>query len=185
MPYRDKTVVRKSTRTGRKKKGSVRTTTRGIKKQMGGKKTRGKNKKKINKKKLIPKLYGRLYMNGCYHCEKMESDWKKLKSKTKDVNGAEDIESAMIPGALDEINSKYQLQNNEEGKLQVRSGYPTIYRIIGNGQPVDYYENGDRSYNSMKKWLYSYPEKVIHSIDNRDESNKYPPENTYKQFNLF
>ena len=183
MPYRDKSVARKSRRAGRKKKGSVRTTTRGLKKQMDGTK---KNKNKNKNKKLIPKLYGRLYMNGCYHCEKMVSEWKKLKLRTKDVNGAEDIESAMIPGALvDEINSKYQLQNNEEGKLQVRSGYPTIYRIIGNGQPVDYYENGDRSYNSMKKWLYSYPENVIHSIDNRDESNKYPPENTYKQFNLF
>jgi len=88
-------------------------------------------------------VVGKLYMNGCIHCDNLVEPWNQMKKKIGGkVEIAKDIESAET-GELDKLNSKYKTN------VAMQGGYPTIYKIVGG--KVEYY-NGERTVPKLVGW---------------------------------
>lgn len=100
------------------------------------------------------KVVGKIYSNGCIHCQMLEPEWSKMKHdmmndsfNNKRVVFVE-IEQADQDKQIADTNSKYL--SNSINKLALQEGYPTIFKI-DNGR-VEYY-NGQRDANTMERWF--------------------------------
>jgi len=88
-------------------------------------------------------VVGKLYMNGCVHCDNLVEPWNQMKNKVGGkVEVADDIEAAQT-NELNELNNKYKTDVGMQG------GYPTIYKIVGG--KVEYY-NGERITKELINW---------------------------------
>jgi hypothetical protein len=132
--------------------------TRNLKKPRNNFKTRNLKKKLLKKKKtktrrskkLLPIVYGKLYMTGCIHCEKLAPEWEI-------VNNALNVHSDVVCYDIERLEESTKLhQFNNMYKpyesLQVQDGYPTIYKLHKRGGAIIYY-NGPRDNVSILKWL--------------------------------
>jgi hypothetical protein len=103
-----------------------------------------KNKKRTMKRKSMPYtiVFGHIYSDGCIHCQNMQNDWNIVCSKTKiplyDIG--DDYENR-----IHQFNTQY----NTDLKY---TGFPTIFRVKNKSAVIDYY-NGDRTSQSILKWL--------------------------------
>ena len=103
------------------------------------------NKRQSHKKpKLV--VYGKIYANWCGHCRSMEMDWKILEKKMLPVRSA-NIESEEKDAKVAEFNKTHRTN------LALQNGFPTIFRLKKVGGSVEYYQGGDRSEASLRKWL--------------------------------
>ena len=114
------------------------------------------NKKKRttkSKKRTTPVAYGHVFSPTCGHCINMQSEWDRLKSIVK------------IP--LVDIGENHDTHVQEFNRLHhtdlVFNGFPTIFKLMKDGKPVQYY-TGERSYKQMKKWLYTNSKNTPHSL---------------------
>ena len=126
-------------RTGKKYKNK-----RNVKKTIR-KRSRHNKPKKNTQTSNIPIIYGHVYSESCGHCIAMDEEWKKLCVEVKDIelkdigdNYDENVES---------LNREYQTDLTFEG-------FPTIFKLMKQGLPIQYYM-GERSAKMMKEWLYS------------------------------
>ena len=88
-------------------------------------------------------VVGKLYMNGCIHCDNLVEPWNQMKKKVGGkITVADDIEAAQI-NELNKLNQKYKTN------VAMQGGYPTIYKIVGGN--VEYY-NGERTENELVSW---------------------------------
>ena len=98
-------------------------------------------------------VVGKLYMNGCIHCDNLVEPWNQMKKKIGGkVEVAKDIESAET-NKLDKLNSKYKTN------VAMQGGYPTIYKIVGG--KVEYY-NGERTAAKLVSWVLHRRNKTVH-----------------------
>lgn len=128
---------------------------RRTRKARNGKKYRNKrNVKKTLRKRArhnkvpksnIPIIYGHVYSESCGHCIAMDGEWKKLCEKVKDVK-LKDIGDNYDQN-VENLNHEYQTDLTYEG-------FPTIFKLMKQGLPMQYY-TGERSAELIKKWLYS------------------------------
>ena len=113
------------------------------------------NKKHLKKRrtqriqKRLPIVYGKLYMIGCIHCDRLAPEWDIVNNHLKKhVNVVcYDIE-AQEREKLFKFNNMYKPHES----LQIQGGYPTIYKLHKHGGAIIYY-NGPRDNTSMLKWL--------------------------------
>ena len=113
---------------------------------------RTRKQKTVIKPKI--KVVGKIYSNGCIHCQMLEPEWNKMKQEiTNDAFNNRrvvfvEIEQANQDAEIEDTNNKYLI--NSINKLALQEGYPTIFRIE-NGN-VDYY-NGQRDADAMRRWF--------------------------------
>lgn len=88
-------------------------------------------------------VVGKLYMNGCGHCESLEKPWSEMESKIGGKIKVEKIESAEMDDRLVKLNKKHS------SDVAVQGGYPTIFKI--QNKKVEYY-NGERTAPALIKW---------------------------------
>ena len=89
-------------------------------------------------------IVGKLYMNGCGHCDALEEPWNQMKNKVGGkVTVADDIE-AEETDKLDKLNKQHEVN------VVVQGGYPTIYKIKKGGK-VEYYD-GERTEQELVNW---------------------------------
>jgi thiol-disulfide isomerase/thioredoxin len=130
------------------KKRMNRKTNRKIKNRFN----RTRKQKMVIKPKI--KVVGKIYSNGCIHCQMLEPEWNKMKQEiTSDAFNNRrvvfvEIEQANQDAEIADTNNKYLI--NSSNKLALQEGYPTIFRIE-NGK-IDYY-NGQRDANTMRHWF--------------------------------
>jgi flavoprotein len=113
------------------------------------KKTKVTRKHRRNKK-ILPIVYGKLYMTGCIHCENLAPEWEIVTNKLKihlDVV-CYDIERSEEQQKLSKFNDIYKPYE----PLQIQGGYPTLYKLHKRGGAIVYY-NGQRDNVSILKWL--------------------------------
>jgi thiol-disulfide isomerase/thioredoxin len=114
------------------------------------------NKTRKQKRTIKPKIkvIGKIYANGCIHCQMLEPEWNKMKQDVSNnaFNSRRivfvEIEQANQDALIADTNNKYLI--NSTNKLALQEGYPTIFRIE-NGK-VEYY-NGQRDANTMERWF--------------------------------
>ena len=97
-------------------------------------------------KKVLPIVYGKLYMTGCIHCEHLAPEWEILKKHLDVV--CYDIERSEEYTKLPKFNNMYKPYE----PLQIQGGYPTIYKLHTRGGAIVYY-NGPRDNVSILKWV--------------------------------
>lgn len=95
------------------------------------------------------KVVGKLFATWCGHCQTLEPQWKKmreivLKGSKEPVEFVE-IESESLDSGLEELNRKYKTN------VELKGGYPTLFKIESGKKQVDYY-NGERDANNLAKW---------------------------------
>jgi hypothetical protein len=88
-------------------------------------------------------VVGKLYMNGCGHCESLKEPWSKMESKIGGKIKVEKIESAEMDDRLAKLNEKHG------SDVAIQGGYPTIFKI--QNKKVEYY-NGERTAPALIKW---------------------------------
>ncbi len=88
-------------------------------------------------------VVGKLYMNGCGHCESLKEPWSEMERKIGGKIKVEKIESAEIEERLAKLNEKHG------SDVAVQGGYPTIFKI--KNKKVEYY-NGERTAPALIKW---------------------------------
>jgi hypothetical protein len=108
-----------------------------------------------NNNKLLPIVYGKIYMTGCIHCENLAPEWDIVTNKLKDVV-CYDIERSEEHTKVPKFNDTYKPYES----LQIQGGYPTIYKLHNRGGAIIYY-NGPRDNVNILKWLQGYNEKNI------------------------
>jgi len=109
------------------------------------------NKKNKKTKKVLPIVYGKIYMTGCIHCENLAPEWEIVTNKLKihlDVV-CYDIERSEEQQKLPKFNDMYKPYE----PLQIQGGYPTLYKLHKRGGTIMYY-NGPRDNVSILKWLH-------------------------------
>jgi hypothetical protein len=110
-------------------------------------KNKNQRKKTFKKKnKLLPIVYGKLYMTGCIHCDRLAPEWEILKKHSAHIV-CYDIE-AQEQQKLSKFNNIYKPYE----LLQIQGGYPTIYKLHKRGGAIIYYK-GPRDNVNMLKWL--------------------------------
>lgn len=96
-------------------------------------------------------IYGKFWMNGCGHCDKIKGMWNGLSSEIKKRYSTHffnaDFELSNMDEAKEVLKSTYHLKTD----INV-DGYPTFY-IIKNGN-IEYFNNGPMR-EAMKKWILS------------------------------
>jgi thiol-disulfide isomerase/thioredoxin len=127
--------------------------------QTGGKKSKKNNKKskKTNKKskkqhkKHNLLVVGLIHSDTCGHCIAMRPAWDQMKESLRNTLGnrvlVHEVEASQMPNGLNALR-KYTVQ-----KVQIQSGYPTLYKITGGN--VLYYD-GPRDHDSMYNWYVSH-----------------------------
>ena len=88
-------------------------------------------------------VVGKLYMNGCGHCESLKEPWSEMESKIGGKIKVEKIESAEMDDRLAKLNKKHG------SDVAIQGGYPTIFKI--KNKKVEYY-NGERTAPALIKW---------------------------------
>jgi thiol-disulfide isomerase/thioredoxin len=126
--------------------------------QTGGKKSKKNNS--INKKQKKSKkqhkkhnllVVGLIHSDTCGHCIAMRPAWDQMKESLRNTLGnrvlVHEVEASQMPNGLNALR-KYTVQ-----KVQIQSGYPTLYKITGGN--VLYYD-GPRDHDSMYNWYVSH-----------------------------
>ena len=119
---------------------------------ISSKKTQRKQKKNQKKQRktrrqiniVFVMVFGKIYSNGCGHCQAMEADWKALEQKMHPMKSV-NIESTNQHTQIPEFNRNYRTN------LSIQSGYPTIFKL-NNRRKLQYYSGG-RSTQEMSEWL--------------------------------
>ena len=129
-----------------------------VKPRSNNHKTRNHKKKLLKKKKtktrrnkkLLPIVYGKLYMKECIHCKNLAPEWEIVNNALKVHSDVicYDIERLEEPTKLQQFNNMYKPYES----LRVQDGYPTIYKLHKRGGAIIYY-NGSRDNTSILKWL--------------------------------
>jgi thiol-disulfide isomerase/thioredoxin len=99
---------------------------------------------------MKPMVVGRIHANWCGHCKDLIPEWAKMKKqlgpkKYKFVS----IEQSNEGPHLERLN-KYLGIVEEEKKVKMKEGYPTIFKAL-NGR-VEYYE-GPRMAEKLVEWV--------------------------------
>jgi hypothetical protein len=123
---------------------SSKKTQRKQKKQKKNLKKHKKSRRRNNVNVFFVMVFGKIYSNGCGHCQAMEEDWKALEQKMHPIKSV-NIESANQHTQIPEFNRQYRTN------LSIQSGYPTIFQIDKH-KKLRYY-NGGRSTQEMSEWL--------------------------------
>jgi thiol-disulfide isomerase/thioredoxin len=95
---------------------------------------------------------GRLHANWCVHCKSLAPEWarmRKILSKTKDKYRFVSIEQSKEARDLERLN-KYLGLVEDEKKVQMKEGYPTIFKVVDG--VVEYY-NGPRMTQNLVNWV--------------------------------
>ena len=95
---------------------------------------------------------GRLHANWCIHCKSLAPEWarmRKILSKTKDKYRFVSIEQSKEARDLERLN-KYLGLVEDEKKVQMKEGYPTIFKVVDG--VVEYY-NGPRMTQNLVNWV--------------------------------
>jgi hypothetical protein len=95
---------------------------------------------------------GRLHANWCIHCKSLKPEWAKMKkilSKTKGKYRFVSIEQSKEAHDLERLN-KYLGLVEDEKKVQMKEGYPTIFKVVDG--VVEYY-NGPRMTQNLVNWV--------------------------------
>ena len=103
-----------------------------------------KNQKNQTKGHLV--VYGKIYATWCGHCRAMEHDWKRLEKKMHPLRSV-NIESEEKDHKIAAFNKKHKTN------LELKGGFPTVFKLKKHGAPVEYYEGGDRSELALHAWL--------------------------------
>ena len=91
-----------------------------------------------------PLVFGRVYSEYCHFCRDMKGQWKKVcKNSVSPINDMGDPYEKKV----EKFNTTYPNAN-----LEV-NGVPTIYRLMNEDSPVEYY-SGPRTEPEMTKWIY-------------------------------
>lgn len=101
-------------------------------------------------KKVLPIVFGKVYMNECIHCMHLIPEWNIVMEKMKNNPDVicYDIEREEESIKLPEFNNHYKPYES----LQIKGGYPTIYKLHKYGGMIIYYE-GPRDNESILFWL--------------------------------
>jgi len=99
---------------------------------------------------MKPMVVGRIHANWCGHCKDLIPEWAKMKKqlgpkKYKFVS----IEQSNEGPHLERL-KKYLGIVEEEKKVKMKEGYPTIFKAL-NGR-VEYYE-GPRMAEKLVEWV--------------------------------
>ena len=95
---------------------------------------------------------GKLHANWCIHCKSLAPEWarmRKILSKTKDKYRFVSIEQSKEARDLERLN-KYLGLVEDEKKVQMKEGYPTIFKVVDG--VVEYY-NGPRMTQNLVNWV--------------------------------
>ena len=95
---------------------------------------------------------GRLHADWCIHCKSLKPEWAKMKkilSKTKGKYRFVSIEQSKEAHDLERLN-KYLGLVEDENKVQMKEGYPTIFKVVDG--VVEYY-NGPRMTQNLVNWV--------------------------------
>ena len=95
---------------------------------------------------------GKLHANWCIHCKSLAPEWarmRKILSKTKDKYRFVSIEQSKEARDLERLN-KYLGIVEDEKKVQMKEGYPTIFKVVDG--VVEYY-NGPRMTQNLVNWV--------------------------------
>jgi thiol-disulfide isomerase/thioredoxin len=95
---------------------------------------------------------GRLHAIWCIHCKSLKPEWAKMKkilSKTKGKYRFVSIEQSKEAHDLERLN-KYLGLVEDENKVQMKEGYPTIFKVVDG--VVEYY-NGPRMTQNLVNWV--------------------------------
>ena len=106
---------------------------------------RTKNHKKNHKKPRLV-VYGKIYATWCGHCKSMEHDWKRLEKRMRPLKSV-NIESEEKDHKIAAFNKKHKTN------LELKGGFPTLFKLKSHGSPVEYYEGGERSEAALHAWL--------------------------------
>jgi hypothetical protein len=131
-------------RTRKARNGKKYRNKRNVKKTLR-KRARHNKAPKNTKPSNIPIIYGHLYSESCGHCIAMDEEWKNLCGEVKNIE-LKDVGDNYDQN-VENLNREYQTDLNYEG-------FPTIFKLMKRGLPMQYY-TGERSAELMKKWLYS------------------------------
>lgn len=123
-----------------RRKTSRRKTSQRKRGQKGGK-TRKTSKLSPSQQSKI--VLGKIYANGCGHCQNMANDWEIMKTQLP----ASKFDIWEIEAAEEEAKKKEFQQKN--GVDLQSSGYPTIFMVV-QGKQIDY--NGERDSDSLVRW---------------------------------
>jgi hypothetical protein len=106
--------------------------------------------RKNHQKKILPVIFGKIYMNECIHCMHLEPEWNIVIEKMKNHNDVVcyDIEREEESVKFSEFNNNYKPYE----PLQIQGGYPTIYKLHKRGGMIIYYQ-GPRDNQSIMYWL--------------------------------
>ena len=105
---------------------------------------RTKNQKGHKKPHLV--VYGKIYATWCGHCRAMEHDWKRLEKKMRPLKSV-NIESEEKDHKIAAFNKKHKTN------LELKGGFPTLFKLKTHGGAVEYYEGGERSEAALHAWL--------------------------------
>jgi hypothetical protein len=101
---------------------------------------------------MKPMVVGRIHALWCGHCKNLEPEWAKMKKLL--VGGAKkykfvSIEQTNEGPHLERLNKHLGIVE-EEKKVKLNGGYPTIFKAI-DGR-VEYYE-GPRTADKLAEWV--------------------------------
>jgi len=119
-----------------------------------------------NHKKPRLVVYGKIYANWCGHCRSMEQDWKRLEKRMRPLKSV-NIESEEKDHKIAAFNKKHKTN------LELKGGFPTLFKLKNHGAPVEYYEGGDRSEASLHAWLTSDPMQNQNQNQNQNKNNSF------------
>lgn len=98
-------------------------------------------------KTTTPLVYGYIYSDSCGFCKKMKKDWTEVNKECNKKN----ITSKNIGINYDTEVAKFN-EAHPNANLEY-SGFPTIFRLEKEGDTVQYYNNPDRTYSALLKWV--------------------------------
>lgn len=124
---------------------------------------KGNKKTQKNHKKTPLVVFGKIYATWCGHCRAMETDWSRLEKKMRPLKCV-NIESEEKDHKIAEFNKKHKTN------LQLKAGFPTIFKLKKIGGQVEYYEGGDRSHDALHNWLKSNNNGGSEPMQNQNEN---------------
>jgi thiol-disulfide isomerase/thioredoxin len=95
---------------------------------------------------------GRLHADWCIHCKSLKPEWAKMKKILSKIQGKYrfvSIEQSKEAQDLERLNKYLGLVENEK-KVQMKEGYPTIFKVVDG--VVEYY-NGPRMAQNLVNWV--------------------------------
>jgi len=141
IPSRDKKGRFRFRKKGKQTKNRLKkqSSKNGRKDKLSKKGSKKRSNKSSRSKKLseetnsVPIVYGHVYSNSCGHCVNMQKDWDNL------VN---DIGNQVELYDIGEDHSTQVRQFNDHFDSTLNfSGFPTVFRLSQQGNPVEYYDD--------------------------------------------